>query len=133
LYPAILDLSQYTLKVSGLKDGQYALKIGGVPVAKISAKDLAAGVNLTAFGPGMQAGAINPIVAQSRAILGEVAGKENLVGQWRGLSQKAFAAGAAPELKEQLAALTPKVEEADAKIRAAAKPQKQHFEINWLP
>jgi lysophospholipase L1-like esterase len=133
LYPTILDMSQYTLKVNGLKDGQYALKIGGVPVAKVSAKDLAAGVNLTAFGPGLQEGAVNPIVAQSRAILGEVGGKENVVGQWRGLSQRAFAPGAAPELKEQLAALTPKVEEADAKIRAAAKPQKQHFEINWLP
>ena len=78
-------------------------------------------------------GPVNPIVAQSRAILGAVAGKENEVGQWRGLSQRAFAANAAPELKEQLAALTPKVEEADAKIRAAAQPQKQHFEINWLP
>jgi lysophospholipase L1-like esterase len=133
LYPAILEMSQYTLKVTGLKDGQYAVKIGGAPVATVSAKDLAAGVNLTAFGPGAAGGPVNPIVAQSRAILGAVAGKENEVGQWRGLSQKAYAANAAPELKEQLAALTPKVEEADAKIRTAAQPQKQHFEINWLP
>ena len=133
LYPAILDLSQYMLKVTGLKDGKYALQIGGVPVATLTAKDLAAGVNLTSLGAGTKDGAVNPIVAQSRAILGAVAGKENLVGQWRGISQRAFAAGRAPELKEQLAAETPKVEEADAKIRAAAQPQKQHFEINWLP
>ena len=40
-----------------------------------------------------------------------------------------FRAPVTPELKEQLAALTTKVEEADAGIRAAARPQKLHFEI----
>ena len=42
---------------------------------------------------------------------------------------KSTAAGADPALKEQLAALTKKVEEADAKIREAAKPQKLHVEL----
>ena len=76
-----------------------------------------------------QASRVNPIVAQGRAILGAVAAKESLVSQWRSLSQKAHAAGAAPELKEQLAALTTKVEEADAGIRAEARSKKLHFEI----
>ena len=38
-----------------------------------------------------------------------------------------------PKLKDELAALTKKVEEADAKIRDAAKPQKLHFEIVPAP
>jgi hypothetical protein len=73
---------------------------------------------------------VNPIVAQARAILGAVSAKEGVVGQWRGLSQKAHAAGAAPELMDQLAALTKKVEEADGKTREAARPQKLRFELS---
>jgi lysophospholipase L1-like esterase len=129
LFPAILELSQYNLKVTGLKPKQYTLKINGTAAATLTAKQLQTGVNLTALAPDGQASGANPIAAQGRAILGAVTAKESLVSQWRSLSQKAHAAGAAPELKEQLAALTTKVEEADAGIRAAARPQKLHFEI----
>ncbi len=129
-YPTILDLSQYALKVTGLKDGSYTLKINGIASATLTAKELAASVNLTAPGPIPQAREVSPIVAQARAILSAVANKEGLVSQWRGLSQKAHAAGAAPELKEQLLPLTKKVEEADEKIREAARPQKLHFELS---
>jgi lysophospholipase L1-like esterase len=128
-YPAILDLSQYTLKVTGLTGSSYSLKINGIPTAAMTAKELEAGVNLTAFGPVPQSKEANPIAAQMKAILAAVNAKEGIVGQWRGLSQKAHAAGADPALKDQLAALTTKVEEADAKIRDAAKPQKLHFEL----
>jgi lysophospholipase L1-like esterase len=133
LYPTILDLSQYMLKVTGLKDGSYALKVNGILTATLSAKELEAGVNLTAFGPTPQAKEVSPIVARGRAILAAVAAKEGLVSQWRGLSQKAHAAGAAPELKEQLAALTKKVEESDEKTREAARPRKLHFELSVAP
>jgi len=129
LFPAILELSQYMLKVPGLKDGTYALKLNGVATATLSSKELEAGVNLTAFGAAPGSKDVNPVVAQMRAILSAVAAKEGIVGQWRGLSQRAHAAGADPALKEQLAALTPKVEEADAKIRDAAKGLKLHVEI----
>lgn len=129
LFPTILDLSQYTLKATGLQASAYTLKINGIQATTLPAKQFESGVNLTALTPSPQASGVNPIAAQGRAILGAVAAKESLVGQWRSLSQKAHAAGAAPELKEQLAALTTKVEEADANIRAAARPQKLHFEI----
>ncbi len=129
-YPAILDLSQYMLKVTGLKAGNYTLKIDGVETATLAAKELEAGVNLTAFGPIPQAKGANPIVAHGRAILAAVSAKEGLVSQWRGLSQKAHAAGAAPEQKEQLAGLTKKVEGADDAIREAAKPRTLHFELS---
>ena len=133
LYPTILDLSQYLLKITGLKAGQYALKINGITTATLSAKDFDRGVNLTTFGPSQQAGNTNPIVAQARAILRAVAAKEELVSRWRGLSQKAYAEGAGAELKEQLGDLTTKVEQADAKIREAALPGKLHFELIAVP
>ncbi len=126
-HPAILELSQYTLKVSGFKGDGATLKINGIPTATLTAKELEAGINLTAFA--LQTKDVNPISAQMRAILAAVSAKEGIVGQWRSLSQKAHAAGADPGLKDQLAALTRKVEEADAKIREAAKPQKLHFEL----
>jgi lysophospholipase L1-like esterase len=129
LYPTILDLSQYTLKVTGLKGSNYVLKINGIPTATLTAKELETGVNLTAFGPNPQSKEVNPVAGQGKAILAAVSAKEGIVSGWRGLSQKAHAKDAPPELKDQLAAMTKKVEEADAKIRDAAKPQKLHFEI----
>ena len=128
-YPVVLELSQYTLKVTGLKGSQYQLKINGIPTATLAAKELEAGVNLTTFGPLPMAKEVNPIAAQGKAVLAAVAAKEKLVDQWRGQSQKAHAPNAGDELKIQLAALTKKVEEADGKIREAAKPQKLHFEL----
>ena len=128
LYPTILELSQYTLKVPGLKPGEYALRINGAQVATCSAEQLDGGINLTNLTGGPDA-AKNPIAAQSRAVLAAVAAKEGIVSGWRGLSQRAHAAGAAPELKQELAALTTKVEEADAAIRKAAQPQSLRFEI----
>lgn len=130
LDPTITAMSLYTLQVTGLKDGQYTLKINGVPTATLASKQLAAGVNLTNVGPRPQGAPANPIAAQGSAILSAVSAKEGLVGQWRGLSQRAHAAGATAELKEQLAALTKQVEAADATIRKAAQPQKLRFELS---
>ncbi len=128
LYPTILELSQYTLQVPGLKPGNYQLKINGLAATTCTANELANGVNLTNLFAGRQP-PMHAIAVQSRAILNAVAAKESLVGQWRGLSQRAHAANAAPELKEELAKLKPKVEEADAAIRKAAQPQQLRFEI----
>lgn len=128
--PAVFELSQYTLKVTGLKDGNYSLAINGVAVATLTAKELDGGVNLTGLGVGPSAKEVNPIVAQGRAILAAVATKEAFVNQWRALSQKASAPDAAGDLKDQLAALNKKVQDADEKIREAARPQKLHFELS---
>src|SRR5262249_37309821 len=132
LAPDVLALSQYTLQVTGLKDGDYVLKINGKDSARLTAKELAAGVNLTAL-PGPPSKDTSPIVLQSRAILAAVNAKEGVVNTWRGLSQRAHAKGADPKLMNDLAEMTKKVEEADAKIRAAAKPQKMRFEIVPTP
>jgi len=131
--PDVLALSQYTLKVSGLKDGDYRLRLNGVPCGVLTAHTLGAGVNLTILPADKQSTTANPIVAQSRAILSSVEAKEQLVSAWRQLSRRAHASDAAPELKEQLAAQTRRVEDADATIREAAKPQKLRFEIVPAP
>jgi lysophospholipase L1-like esterase len=122
LYPTILDLSQYTLKVTGLKGTSYSLKINDTAVTTVTAKDLEKGINLTPYGQG-------PIAAQGKAVLAAVSAKEGLVSQWRGMSKAAIAPEAPAAAKDALAALTKKVEEADAKIREAAKPQKLRFEL----
>ncbi|MEI8379626.1 MAG: GDSL-type esterase/lipase family protein [Planctomycetota bacterium] len=132
LFPALTELSQYTLQVKSLKPGMYSLKINGVQLPSLlSAQNLAEGVNLTglAYAPRTANIPASAIVLQAKNVLNAVATKEGLVGQWRSLSQRAHAAGAAPELKDQLAEMTKKVMEADDKIREAAKPQKLHFEL----
>lgn len=133
LAPDVLALSQYTLKVTGLKGGDYRVIVNEVPSSRVSSADLAAGVNLTALEPDPQHKATSPIVTQSRAILSAVAAKEQIVGAWRQQSQRAHASSAAPELKEQLSVQTRRVEDADAAIREAAKPQKLKFEIAPVP
>src|SRR5262249_18579344 len=110
LYPTILELSRYELKVTGLKPGTYKLLVDGKQLISLSDKELSAGVNLTAYGQG-------PLADQGKAVLTAVAAKETLVGQWRALSRTASSANAPDDAKARLADLTKKVEEADAKIR----------------
>jgi len=138
--PDVLDLSQYTLKVTGLKDGEYTLSINGAACGMLSAKALAEGVNLTNLPADPKAKPPNPIAVQGSAVLFAVAAKEGLVSKWRGLSKTAAGKDMPPKkdapptakpdpaaAKAALAELTTQVEAADAKIREAAKPQKLHF------
>ena len=127
LAPDVLALSQYTLKVTGLKDGDYVLKVGGVASGRFTAKQLAEGLNLTTVvSEGKKA---NPIVAQMLAILDAVEDKEKLVTQWRSNSQKVHNNKNDKKAREALVTLGARIEDADAKIREAAKPQTLHFEI----
>jgi hypothetical protein len=131
--PTILAMSQYTLKVTGLTAGKYNLSINAVSLGTVSSKALEAGVNLTEFGRGASVKALNPIAAQSKAILGAVSARAGLVGQWRGMSKAAHAPKAPADAVTNLAAMTKRVEEADDRIRAAAVPQKLHVELTLLP
>src|SRR5207244_1491610 len=58
-----LALSQYTLKVTGLKQGNYAVRIDGVLAATVKGAALAEGVNLSELGPQPVAKVISPIIA----------------------------------------------------------------------
>ena len=129
LAPEVLEMSQYLLKIAALKPGEYTLKLDGVKCGTFTDKELAAGINLTSLPVDPLVKFTHPVAAQMQAVLAAVNTKENVVNTWRGLSQKANAKGADPKLLEDLAALTKKVEEADAAIRTAAKPKKIRFEI----
>ena len=122
LFPAIVELSTYTLQVAKLTAPRYELKIDGQVVTTLPAEELGEGVNLTIFGSG-------PIAQQGQAILAAVSAKESLVSQWRSLSKVAVLQGASDETKQQLAKLAMRVDEADAKIREAATPRKLRFEL----
>jgi lysophospholipase L1-like esterase len=121
LFPTILDLSQYTLAVKGLSGG-FTLAIDGVAVGIIDGADLEKGINLTAFDKG-------PIAAQGSQILAAVAAKEGLVGQARNLSRAASAPGASADAQANLDKMLKNVDDADTKIRAAAKPKTRRFEV----
>jgi lysophospholipase L1-like esterase len=122
LTPAVLDLSRCGLTVTGLKGEHYTLSIDGKEVATLTAEELKKGVNLTAYGQG-------PLAAQGKDVLAAVNAKEGLVGQWRGLSKAATGVSASTNVTTEFATVTQKVDEADAKIREAAKPRKHHFEL----
>jgi len=122
LAPAVLELSRCGLAVTGLKGERYTLSIDGKEVATLTAEELKKGVNLTTYGQG-------PLAAQGKDVLAAVGAKEGLVGQWRGLSRTASAEKAPQKAKDDLDEMTKKVDEADAKIREAAKPRQRHFEL----
>ncbi|MCX6926167.1 MAG: hypothetical protein NT154_23610, partial [Verrucomicrobia bacterium] len=61
--PILEEMNSYHLKVTGLKAGQYQIRLGGVNVADHSAAELSAGVNLAAAA--LKAG---PIADQVKAV-----------------------------------------------------------------
>jgi lysophospholipase L1-like esterase len=122
LLPAILELSQYILKVTGLPEGRHTLKINGAVVTTLPSREWEAGVNLTAFGQG-------PVAAQGKAVLAAVSDKEKLVWQWRESARSAAAGNGAPELQRRMRELARQVEAADGRIREAARPRRLHFEL----
>ena len=122
LASTVLELSKCGLAATGLKGDRYTLSIDGKLIATLTADELKKGVNLTAYGQG-------PLADQGKEVLAAVTAKEGQVGAWRNLSKAATGDKATQDAKDALAAQTKKVEEADAKIREAAKPRKHHFEL----
>lgn len=70
--PVLEDLNEYTLKVTGLKAGQYEIKMDNKKVATCSDADLAKGVNLTA-----DVLAQGPIAEQVQAVWGALRAKND--------------------------------------------------------
>ncbi|MEI7955819.1 MAG: hypothetical protein WCJ66_11675, partial [Verrucomicrobiota bacterium] len=70
--PVLEQMNAYHLKVSGLKPGQYEVRLGRVKVADYSAAQLGAGVNLAA--PALSAG---PIADQVKAVVAAISTKNS--------------------------------------------------------
>jgi len=68
--PILEDLNEYGLKVTGLKFGKYAVRLGGKQVAEYSSEELAKGINLA--GAALAAG---PIADQVQAVKAAIEAK----------------------------------------------------------
>ena len=115
LLPDTLKLSQYLLRVTGLADGAYRVSINGKPAATVSAKELAAGWNITAAFDGA-------LGERSKSITALIAKLQSgLNNDWRAASKAKDA--------DKLAAAQKAIEECEAEIQAAIQPVPLRFEI----
>ncbi len=127
LAPVLDDLSQYTLKVSGLAAGNYAISIDGETTHKATAEELSKGVNLS--------NAAGAITKQAREVLSLVFQKNNtFFRRWREVQLFTFPSWAKSDAVEgtrnaELKRLDDEVAATEAKINAARKPKSHHFEI----
>jgi lysophospholipase L1-like esterase len=76
--PVLEDLNDYRLKITGLKEGKYEVRVGGKAVATYGADELAKGVNLaTAVLQDVPEKDRNPVLAQALAVKDAVVKKTN--------------------------------------------------------
>ena len=115
LLPETLQLSQYLLRVPGLADGDYRVSIDGRPAATVSAKELAAGWNMTAVFEGVLGDRANTI----GTLIAKLQGPMNI--DWRVASKAKDA--------DKLAAAQKAIDEGEAAVQAAIQPVALHFEI----
>ncbi|MBN9120120.1 MAG: SGNH/GDSL hydrolase family protein [Planctomycetes bacterium] len=121
------DLNYYGLTVKGLKDGDYAVSIGGVGVGKFSAKQLADGVNLGTLTAG-------PVWEQGNKVLQAINAKNQQVHQrFRGVvmfSAPDWLADVAAERKPaELKKRMDKIDAAQADVYKLAAPVARKFEV----
>jgi len=115
LMPDILKLSQYILKVDGLPEGDYHVKINGKPAGTVNSKDLAAGWNLTTAFEGAIGDRANNIIT----LLTKLQGPLN--NEWRAASKAKDA--------DKLAAAQKSIDDAEAEIQKAIQPAPLQVEI----
>ena len=115
LLPQMLKLSECTLKISGLSEGNYRVSINGKPAATVSATNLAAGWNITSAFVGAPGERSNKILALIATL------QSKLNTDWRAASKE--------KSGEKLAAAQKAIEESEKAIQAAVQPEPLHFEI----
>ena len=113
--PETLDLSRYMLRITGLADGDYRVTINDQPAAKVSAKDLAAGWNMTTVFDGA-------LGERSTAILNLIAKLQGgLNNTWRAASQAKDAT--------KLAAAQADIDTTEAELQKLVQPVPLRFTI----
>ncbi len=115
LLPTMLKLSHYPLKVTGLAEGSYQVSINGKPAATVTAKELAAGWNMTTAFDG-------ELGQRATTILGLIGKLQKPLNEaWRSASQAKDA--------EKLAAAQKAIEECEVALQAAVQPVALRVEI----
>ena len=132
--PLDQELNQYLLKVAGLKEGQYEIRLDNQKLCAYSAAELAAGVNLA--GAALAAG---PIAEQVKAVWNAMAGKNRFyhdqifrgivlvpgVPDWLEITPAEVEAKKQAAIEKRLA----KVAEMEAAIRKALEMKPHLFEL----
>ncbi|HEV7404013.1 MAG TPA: GDSL-type esterase/lipase family protein [Chthoniobacteraceae bacterium] len=122
LVPKMLQLSQYTLTVTGLKDdASYAVTFDGKPAAVVTGRELAAGWNMTTAYDSVLGARATALLSNN--LIGKLEGAlpGGLNGAWRAASQAGDA--------EKLAAAQKEIESTEAEIQTACQPVALHVEI----
>jgi lysophospholipase L1-like esterase len=116
------DLNDYGLKVSGLKEGKYALSIDGKEVGSYAASDLAAGVNLGNLESG-------PLFDQGKAVSDAINEKNKLVhSRFRDVVMKPAAVGEEAK-RDELKRRMDEIDLRQAAIYKLAQPKTHKFEL----
>jgi lysophospholipase L1-like esterase len=131
--PILDELNDYRLKVTGLKDGKYEVRLGGKTVATYTADELAKGVNLAA--PALKDG---PIADQVKAVKAAVEKKNKYhldnvfrgvvrapVPDWLKLSAQEIEQKKEAAFQERMA----KMPELDADVRKALEMKAHTVEV----
>jgi lysophospholipase L1-like esterase len=128
------DLNYYGLKVTGLKDGRYALRIDGQEVGSYTADELAAGVNLGNLDKG-------PLYEQGMKVLNAINDKNKIVHQrFRGVVMfqlqtpdwlsKDLVQRVKEERQRELAKRAEQIAAKQAEVYELAKPVPHRFELS---
>jgi len=114
--PILEELNDYRLKVTGLSDGKYEIRLGGVKIAEYTAGELSIGVNIAAA-----ALAVGPIADQVKAVRGAIKAKNDFFHDriFRGV----VLAGGVPDFLELSQQDIDAKREAALKTRMAKMPE----------
>lgn len=123
----LTDLNRYTLTVTGLAEGEYAVRIDGKEVAAFTAAKLAKGVNLGNVAAG-------PLFDQGNEVLRAIDAKNKLVRDRFSNVTRAnipdWLADVGESRKEaERAKRLAAIEKAQAAVYVAAKPKARKFEV----
>jgi len=125
------NLNRYGLTVKGLVEGDYAVTIDGKEVAKYTAKELAAGVNLGTATAG-------PVWEQGTAVLKAIDAKNQMVkGRFQGILRGGDSYWNTPAGQKrraaELATRRAEIDAAQAEVYKLAAPQARRWEVRPTP
>jgi lysophospholipase L1-like esterase len=117
------DLNDYGLKVTGLKEGKYALSIDGEDAGMYTAADLAAGVNLGNLDSG-------PLFDQGQDVFKAINEKNDLLHKrFRDVVMKPAAGGDEQKKQDELKKRMDEIDAREAAIYKMVQPRTHKFEL----